>query len=172
MADLYIAFYTSRAARKLAYSALKILTLATGRQALSVTGACRLDCWPITGPAVRPYDRASVGVRHCYRRSAGGRMLAGCPWHARHPRGKPSERRRLIWAGPAGQDTAPRDSGHPDVGGGFGGLVLPSGAYDVKGDQVRWVPAVDATIVVLASLSLVRVLARTWARRRRRPSRR
>jgi hypothetical protein len=45
MADLYIAFYTSRAARKLAYSALKIVTLATGRQALSVTGACRLDRW-------------------------------------------------------------------------------------------------------------------------------
>jgi hypothetical protein len=46
--------------------------------------------------------------------------------------------------------------------------VLPSGAYVVKGDQVRWVPAVDATIIVLASLSLVRVLARTWTRRHRR----
>ena len=54
---------------------------------------------------------------------------------------------------------------------GLGGLVLPSGAYVVKGDQVRWVPAVDATVVVLASLSLVRVLARTWTRRRRRRSR-
>jgi hypothetical protein len=47
--------------------------------------------------------------------------------------------------------------------------VLPSGAYVVKGDQVRWVPAVDPTIVVLASLGLVRVLARAWTRRRRRP---
>ena len=37
----------------------------------------------------------------------------------------------------------------------------------MKGDQVRWVPAVDAAIVVLASLSLVRVLAHTWIRRRR-----
>jgi hypothetical protein len=55
-----------------------------------------------------------------------------------------------------------------DAGGGFGGLVLPSGAYVVKGDQVRWVPAIDTTIVVLASLSLVRALARTWIRRRRR----
>ncbi len=73
--------------------------------------------------------------------------------------------------GPAGHDAALQDSGHPDAGGGFGGLVLPSGAYVVKGDQVRWVPAVDATIVVLASLSLVRVLARTWTRRRRRRSR-
>ena len=55
-----------------------------------------------------------------------------------------------------------------DTGGGFGGLVLPSGAYVVKGDQVRWVPAVDGTLVVLASLSLVRMLARAWTRRRRR----
>lgn len=69
------------------------------------------------------------------------------------------------------EPTAPgetaQDSGRMDVGGGFGGLVLPTGAYVVKGDQVRWVPAVDVTIVVLASLSLVRVLAGAWMRRRR-----
>ena len=69
--------------------------------------------------------------------------------------------------GTAPQDSAPQDSGRTDAGGGFGGLVLPSGAYVVKDGQVRWVPAVDPTIVVLASLSLVRVLARTWIRRRR-----
>jgi hypothetical protein len=38
----------------------------------------------------------------------------------------------------------------------------------VKGDQVRWVPAVDVTIVALVSLALVRVLAGRWIRRRRR----
>ena len=65
-------------------------------------------------------------------------------------------------AGPEGQEPA----GGTDAGGGFGGLVLPSGAYVVKGDQVRWVPAVDTTLLVLAGLSLARVLARTWARRR------
>lgn len=70
-------------------------------------------------------------------------------------------------AGPAGRDASPQDSERMDAGGGFGGLVLPAGAYIVKGGQVRWVPAVDMTIVVLASLSLVRVLARTWARGRR-----
>jgi uncharacterized spore protein YtfJ len=59
------------------------------------------------------------------------------------------------------QDLKPRDSG-----GGFGGLVLPAGVYVVKGDQVRWVPAVDTTILVLGSLSLVRLLARAWTRRR------
>ena len=54
------------------------------------------------------------------------------------------------------------------TGGGFGGLVLPIGAYVVKGDQVRWVPAVDVTIIVLASLSLVRLLLRLRTRVRRR----
>ena len=69
---------------------------------------------------------------------------------------------------PAGDDATARDSEPPDAGGGFGGLVLPSGAYVVKDGQVRWVPAVDVTIVVLASLGLVRVLARAWGRSRRR----
>jgi uncharacterized spore protein YtfJ len=72
-------------------------------------------------------------------------------------------------AGSAEQDSAPKDSRRADAGGGYGGLVLPSGAYVVKGDQVRWVPAVDTTILVLASLSLARVLTRAWTRRRRRP---
>ncbi len=66
-------------------------------------------------------------------------------------------------AGTAAEDTAP-----PDSGGGFGGLVLPSGAYVVKGDQVRWVPAVDGTILALAALGLVRMVTRAWARRRAR----
>jgi uncharacterized spore protein YtfJ len=59
------------------------------------------------------------------------------------------------------------DSGRTDAGGGFGALVLPAGVYVVKGDQVRWVPSVDTTIVVLASLILARIVARTWARSRR-----
>jgi uncharacterized spore protein YtfJ len=83
---------------------------------------------------------------------------------AARPDGPPEE-------GPVAHDTAPRDSEPMDAGGGFGGLVLPSGAYVVKGDQVRWVPAIDTTIVVLASLTLVRALARTWIRRRRRHGR-
>ena len=73
---------------------------------------------------------------------------------------------------PAAPGAPPPDSERTDTGGGFGGLVLPAGAYVVKGDQVRWVPAVDATIVILASLSLVRVLARTWTLRRRQRGRR
>jgi uncharacterized spore protein YtfJ len=70
--------------------------------------------------------------------------------------------------GPSTHDATPQDdSGRMDSGGGFGGLVLPIGAYVVKGDQVRWISAVDMTVAVLASLSLVRVLSRTWTRSRR-----
>jgi len=69
---------------------------------------------------------------------------------------------------PAVPGTTPQDSARVDTGGGFGGLVLPAGAYVVKGGQVRWLPAVDVTVVVLASLSLVRILARMAARSRRR----
>jgi hypothetical protein len=58
-----------------------------------------------------------------------------------------------------------------DDGMGFGGVVLPTGAYVVKGGQVRWVPAVDVTMVVFASLTLVRIVARTWTRSRRHNSR-
>jgi uncharacterized spore protein YtfJ len=71
----------------------------------------------------------------------------------------------------AGHDEPLRGSGGTDAGGGFGGLVLPSGVFVVKGGQVRWIPAVDATIAVVVSLSLVRVLARAWAGRRRRRAR-
>jgi len=69
--------------------------------------------------------------------------------------------------GAAEHDAASQGPEGTDAGGGFGGLVLPSGAYVVKGDQVRWVPAVDPTIVVLASLCAVRMLTSAWVRRRR-----
>ena len=44
---------------------------------------------------------------------------------------------------------------------------MPIGAYVVKDDQVRWVPAVNATLIALASLGTIRVLARLWLRKRR-----
>jgi uncharacterized spore protein YtfJ len=64
-------------------------------------------------------------------------------------------------------EAMPQGSGRTEEGGGFGGLVLPSGAYIVKGDQVRWVPAVDVTVAALVSLSLVRMIARAWNHRHR-----
>jgi uncharacterized spore protein YtfJ len=70
------------------------------------------------------------------------------------------------------QAAAAQNSGRADVGGGMGGIVLPAGVYVVKGDQVRWVPAVDVTIITLASLCAVRVLAGALRRSGRRAPRR
>ena len=78
-------------------------------------------------------------------------------------------------AGPGGppgeagavREVTPREPGQGEAGGGFGGVVLPSGAFVVKDGQVRWGPAVDVTIAVVASLGLARMLARAWGRRRR-----
>lgn len=72
----------------------------------------------------------------------------------------------------ATESAVPANSTPPDgqpptgTGGGFGGLVLPVGVYVVRGDQVRWVPALDATLIVLASLSVVRVFAGLLKNRR------
>jgi uncharacterized spore protein YtfJ len=76
-----------------------------------------------------------------------------------HPRNRDSAARPDALTAP---DATPQESSPADAGGGLGGVVLPAGAYVVKGDQVRWVPAVDPTIVVLASLSVVRILTRAW----------
>ena len=52
------------------------------------------------------------------------------------------------------------EDGEPPIGTGvgFGGLILPLGAYVVKDDQVRWVPSYDATLIVVVALSVVRAL--------------
>ena len=85
-------------------------------------------------------------------------------------RGRPGNR-AADPAGSPGEGATPQAPGRTEEGGGFGGVVLPSGAYVVKGGQVRWVPAVDVTIAALASLGLVRMLTWAWARqhKRRRP---
>ncbi len=53
-------------------------------------------------------------------------------------------------------------------GGGFGGLVMPVGTYVVKGDDVRWVPAVNVTMIAMAAFAVLRLALRSKSRRRRR----
>jgi len=53
-------------------------------------------------------------------------------------------------------------------GGGFGGLVLPMGTYVIRDGDVRWVPAIDATLIVLAALGAFRVLIQRTTRGHRR----
>jgi uncharacterized spore protein YtfJ len=53
-------------------------------------------------------------------------------------------------------------------GGGFGGVVLPVGAYVVSGERVRWMPAVNVTLIALAALGVLRIVAMSQARSHRR----
>lgn len=62
-------------------------------------------------------------------------------------------------------------SGRAGRGGGFGGISWPLGVYVVKEGHVRWVPAVDATRIVLGALALARGLARIVAAGRLRAAR-
>jgi uncharacterized spore protein YtfJ len=66
-----------------------------------------------------------------------------------------------------GEDS-PRNEVPTGSGGGFGGVVLPIGAYVVKDEDVRWVPAVNVTLITLAALSVLRLLIRSTRRSRRR----
>jgi uncharacterized spore protein YtfJ len=66
--------------------------------------------------------------------------------------------------GGGGEDT--RGSEGEGQGGGFGGVTWPLGVYMVKDANVRWVPAIDATRIVLGAIGLVRGLVRLSAARR------
>jgi uncharacterized spore protein YtfJ len=66
------------------------------------------------------------------------------------------------------EDEPPHDEVPSGSGGGFGGVVLPVGAYVVKGEEVTWVPAVNVTLIALAALSALRLLIRSTKRNRRR----
>jgi len=46
-------------------------------------------------------------------------------------------------------------------GGGLGGLVMPVGVYVVNDDQVRWVPAVNANLVIVIAFMTVRLIVRS-----------
>ncbi len=63
----------------------------------------------------------------------------------------------------ADQGTTEREASSGS-GGGFGGVVMPVGVYVVKDEQVRWVPAVNANLVIIVAFLTMRMIAR--ARRR------
>ncbi len=59
------------------------------------------------------------------------------------------------WGGgerPSGADTG------PETGSGSGGLARPLGVYVLRDGKVRWVPAVNATLVAITALIVVRRL--------------
>ncbi len=55
-------------------------------------------------------------------------------------------------------------------GGGFGGVVMPVGVYVVKDEQVRWIPAVNANLVIVVAFLTLRMIARARRRARRHAS--
>lgn len=85
--------------------------------------------------------------------------------------GEPVEREGIVVipvavaVGGGGGGTGPQDQG---AGGGFGGIVRGIGVYSIRDGQVRFIPAIDTTVLAVVLL----LLTRTWvrARRRRRPS--
>lgn len=54
-----------------------------------------------------------------------------------------------------------------NAGGGIGGAVIPAGTYVVHGDRVRWVPAVNANLVIVCALVALRLVLRHRRRTRR-----
>jgi uncharacterized spore protein YtfJ len=68
-------------------------------------------------------------------------------------------------------DHDPLASEHPrrgGAGGGFGGVVVPLGVYVIKEERVRFVPTINPTLIAVAAMGLVKVLARASRRRCRR----
>lgn len=55
-------------------------------------------------------------------------------------------------------------------GGGLGGVVMPVGVYVVKDDQVRWIPAVNANLVIIVAFLTLRMISRARRRARRHAS--
>ncbi len=66
-------------------------------------------------------------------------------------------------------DEVETDEGRPPggSGGGFGGVVLPVGAYEVREGRVRWVPVVNVNMIAMMALTVLLVIARSMGRRRR-----
>jgi uncharacterized spore protein YtfJ len=65
-------------------------------------------------------------------------------------------------SGGAGGGGGHDEQGQEGEGGGFGVQARPAGAYVIKGDQVRWMPAVDVNRVmsVLGVVAVALFLAR------------
>jgi uncharacterized spore protein YtfJ len=65
----------------------------------------------------------------------------------------------------AAQNDADQSSGS---GGGFGGMVMPVGVYVVKDEKVRWIPAVNANLVIIVVFITLRMILRARFRAQRR----
>ena len=67
-------------------------------------------------------------------------------------------------------EDAASDAESSGSGGGFGGVVMPVGVYVVKDEQIRWVPAINANLVIVVAFLTLRMIARARRRARRHAS--
>ncbi|MEK6326704.1 MAG: sporulation protein [Actinomycetota bacterium] len=76
----------------------------------------------------------------------------------------------VIGGGGGGGGEQPPEDGEAEpqssVGLGFGGLMWPAGAFEIRGDRVTWRPAIDLTRVLLMALMLAIAVVRARSRRR------
>ena len=98
-------------------------------------------------------------------------------WSARQVFGEPVERdgvtvipaATLIGGGGGGAGEQPSKDGEAGAqsggGAGFGGLMWPTGAFEIRGDRVTWRPAIDLTRVLVMALALAIAVARARGRR-------
>ena len=76
-----------------------------------------------------------------------------------------------VRGGGGGGEGEPGEGSPGGSGGGFGMTARPVGAYQIKGDEVAWVPAADTTRVIMLAevLGIVALLVlRSIFKRRRR----
>lgn len=64
------------------------------------------------------------------------------------------------------------DGEHGGTGGGFGVMARPVGAYQIRGDEVTWIPAADTTrvivigqLVAIVALLVIRSIVRSRRKR-------
>ena len=66
---------------------------------------------------------------------------------------------------PSNTDGEAEPQGPSGVGVGFGGLMWPAGAFEIRDDRVTWRPAIDLTRVLVLLLMLAIAVVRARGRR-------
>ncbi len=66
---------------------------------------------------------------------------------------------------PSNRDGETEPQGQSGAGAGFGGLMWPAGAFEIRDDRVTWRPAIDVTRVLLMVLVLAIAVVRARGRR-------
>lgn len=68
-----------------------------------------------------------------------------------------------------GEPSARAEEGEPQAqtgfGAGFGGVMWPAGAFEIREGRVTWRPAIDLTRVLLVALTLAIAVVRARSRR-------